>query len=60
MAEMFVNWVTRENRVKVIARSLEPNELLDFEKECTVEYGPGDIELFGTAKLARLYADKRR
>jgi len=60
MAEMFVNWVTRSNKVKVIGRSLEPNELLDFEKECTEVYGPGDIELFGTAKLARLYADMRK
>jgi len=60
MAEMFVNWLTRENRVKVIARSLEPNELSAFEKECTEEYGPGDIEVFGTARLAKLYADRRR
>jgi len=60
MAGMFVNWLTRENKVKVIGRSLEPNELLDFEKECTAEFGPGDIEIFGTAKLARLYADRRK
>ena len=57
---MFANWVTRENKVKVIARPMEACELVAFEKECTEEYGPGDIELFETAKMARLIADRRK
>jgi len=60
MAELFVNWVTRSNKVKVIGRPMEPDELVDFVLECTKEYGPGNFELFETAKIARLYADRRR
>ena len=58
--KMFVNWLTKDNRVKVIARPLEASELVAFEQKCTKEHGPGDIELFDTPTMARLYADKRR
>lgn len=55
---MFVNWVTEDNKVKVIAWPENADELEDFEKECTKEYGPGHFELFETAKRAREVAEK--